>query len=104
MFVTKTNAASIVALMALGGVFGTSEAYAAAPPASARDATKAPLTLPNGNAHDFGKVQRGALAEHVFRIVNTSGVPLKIRSVKRGGWLCRRRRVRSRDQVCTSAQ
>jgi hypothetical protein len=85
MFVTNPTVASVVALLAVGSVCGTNEAHAAAPPAIARDATKPPLALPNGNVHDFGKLLRGARAEHVFRIVNTSGAPLEITSVKRGG-------------------
>jgi hypothetical protein len=34
--------------------------------------------FPDGLAHDFGKVQRGILACHAFRIVNTADVPLRI--------------------------
>jgi RNA polymerase sigma-70 factor (ECF subfamily) len=38
--------------------------------------------FPDGRKHDFGKVQRGALLKHTFRIVNTSDVPLQLTSVR----------------------
>jgi hypothetical protein len=34
--------------------------------------------FPDGCDHDFGKVRRGPLLQHAFRIVNTSGMPLRI--------------------------
>jgi hypothetical protein len=78
--------ASVVALMALScAIDVTKRASAAAPPVSETDAKKAAEAPPFGIVHDFGKVQRGTQAEHAFRIVNTSGVPLEITSVKRGG-------------------
>ena len=41
------------------------------------------LTMfPDGLEHDFGKVQRGIQAKNVFRIVNTTAVPLRIASLR----------------------
>lgn len=40
--------------------------------------------FPDGLDHDFGKVQRGIQARHVFRIINTSKVPLEIVSLRCG--------------------
>jgi hypothetical protein len=37
--------------------------------------------FPDGLAYDFGKVQRGPLLWHTFRIVNTTGVSLEITRV-----------------------
>jgi hypothetical protein len=39
--------------------------------------------FPDGRAHDFGKVPRGMLVSHSFRIANTLGVPLRIVSLRR---------------------
>lgn len=41
--------------------------------------------FPDGFEHDFGKVPSGVQARHVFRIVNTSKVPLEIVSLRCGG-------------------
>jgi hypothetical protein len=38
--------------------------------------------FPDGFTHDFGTVQRGTQVRHVFRVVNTTGKPLKISSVR----------------------
>jgi hypothetical protein len=38
--------------------------------------------FPDGLEYDFGKVARGTLCEHSFRIVNTSNVPLQILSLR----------------------
>jgi hypothetical protein len=43
--------------------------------------TKTVMMFPDGLEYDFGKVQRGILAKHVFRVVNTSSVPLQIISL-----------------------
>lgn len=38
--------------------------------------------FPDGLVHDFGKVQRGTQAWHVFRVVNPYNVPLRIVSLR----------------------
>src|SRR5712691_5689324 len=38
--------------------------------------------FPDGLVHDFGKVQRGTIVNHAFRIVNTLNVPLRIVSLR----------------------
>ena len=38
--------------------------------------------FPDGREYDLGKVKRGTIVKHTFRIVNTSYVPLEILSVK----------------------
>jgi hypothetical protein len=38
--------------------------------------------FPDGLVHDFGKLPRGVQARHAFRVVNTSGVPLQILSLR----------------------
>lgn len=56
------------------------------PPAGTDTATKTadkdekkPVELaPFGIVHDFGKLRRGTIANHVFRIVNTSEAPLRV--------------------------
>jgi hypothetical protein len=61
---------------------------AAKPPekdAENKDAEKPVERCPVGLVHDFGKVTKGTQCNHAFRIVNTSGVPLRIISVRRGG-------------------
>ena len=40
--------------------------------------------FPDGRDYDFGKVKRGTVIKHTFRIVNTSYVPLEIVSVRSG--------------------
>ncbi len=40
--------------------------------------------FPDGITYNFGKVPRGPLVRHSFRIVNTSSVPLEITSVRVG--------------------
>ncbi|MBI1830184.1 MAG: DUF1573 domain-containing protein [Planctomycetes bacterium] len=58
-----------------------------APPAAKEEPAK-PIgelddkMFPDGDAFDFGKVPRGVKVKHVFRIVNTSNVPLRIVSVR----------------------
>jgi hypothetical protein len=42
------------------------------------DDEKADSMFPDGNSHNFGRVQTGTLAKHAFRIVNTSDAPLQI--------------------------
>jgi hypothetical protein len=61
--------------------------YAKLPEDDAGDkiAQKSEKMFPDATVHDFGKVRRGTLAKHAFRIVNTSTVPLRITSVRRGG-------------------
>jgi hypothetical protein len=39
--------------------------------------------FPDGVKYDFGRVQRGSIVEHTFRIVNTSNVPLRIIALRR---------------------
>ncbi len=41
------------------------------------------MMFPDGVEHDFGKVQRGTIVKHAFRVVNTSDVPLQIIDVRR---------------------
>ena len=41
--------------------------------------------FPEGREYDFGKVTRGTLVKHTFCIVNRSGIPLQITSVRRSG-------------------
>jgi hypothetical protein len=38
--------------------------------------------FPDGRAHDFGNVRPGELLTHAFRVVNTSGSPLQLTSVR----------------------
>jgi RNA polymerase sigma factor (sigma-70 family) len=38
--------------------------------------------LPDGREHDFGRVKRGTVLEHTFRVVNMSNVPLQLTSVR----------------------
>jgi hypothetical protein len=38
--------------------------------------------FPGGVVHDFGKVPSGTQAQHTFRVVNTSKVPLRIVSLR----------------------
>ena len=40
-------------------------------------------SFPDGVAYDFGKVERGILPYHAFRIVNTSDAPLRIISLRK---------------------
>jgi hypothetical protein len=47
-----------------------------------KQAKKPAEVSPLGFVHDFGKVKRGTIAKHAFRIVNTSDVPLQIVSVR----------------------
>ncbi len=42
------------------------------------------LKFPDGFKHDFGQVPCGMKVKHVFRIVNKSGVPLEIVSLRIG--------------------
>jgi hypothetical protein len=45
------------------------------------DEEKADKMFPDGKTHDFGKVPRGTLARHAFRIVNTSDAPIRIGAI-----------------------
>ncbi len=38
--------------------------------------------FPDGTIHKFGKVQRGTVAKHSFRIVNTDNTTMEITSVR----------------------
>ena len=40
------------------------------------------VAFPDGHSRDFGSLPRGTQAYHAFRIVNTSNLPLQIRSVR----------------------
>jgi hypothetical protein len=80
MFVTKTYATAAAFLMVLA-----CGASAAAPAVTDEDTKKTPEAAPLGVVHDFGKVERGTIPEHTFRIVNTSDVALEITSVRRWG-------------------
>jgi len=45
-------------------------------------ADQAEKMSPLGLVHDFGKVTRGTLCRHAFRVVNTSDAPLQIVSLR----------------------
>jgi hypothetical protein len=48
-----------------------------------KEATRPIEWAPFGFVYDFGKVPRGTPCKHSFRIVNTSGVPIRIISFRR---------------------
>jgi hypothetical protein len=50
-------------------------------PAS-RDTLRPSPMFPDGLRHSFGIVSAGTLCKHAFRIVNTTGAPLKIVSIR----------------------
>lgn len=80
------NRFSLLLLCANVGIAGSLTAAPAPIPKAPRDhRTEMQKTFPDGVEYDFGKVVRGSQAEHVFRIVNRSAVPLHIVSVRRGG-------------------
>jgi hypothetical protein len=95
---TKTGIASTVLLLALvcGGPWTKRDSLIGAAPSGLsklpagtaegnKEVKKAPALSPVGILHDFGKLPRGTLARHAFRIVNTSDVPLHITKVYRKG-------------------
>jgi hypothetical protein len=82
MFVTKSKLAAAVVLSALMG-HGTCRGDAGIEDKEGL-AEVALTTFPDGLEHDFGPLPRGAQAEHAFRIVNTSAVPLRIVSLRFG--------------------
>ena len=70
MPVTSFKMAAIITLVALAG---------AAPKGNdGKPREKTNKMFPDGLVHDFGALPRGPEAQHVFRIVNTSKVPLRI--------------------------
>ena len=88
MFVTRIKIATTIILVALTCSVVCLMGYAKASykgPAS-KDATKTIESMfPDGLTYNFGKVLRGTQPYHVFRIANTTDVPLRILSVRRGG-------------------
>ena len=50
--------------------------------ATKKPAGKFDRMFPDGTEHDFGRVDIGTQCKHAFRIVNTSGVPLRILSIR----------------------
>ena len=82
MFVTKIKIATTIMLMALTGS-GVCLANLPEKDAENQDATKPPEMFPDGLEHDFGKVKLGTIVTHAFRIVNTTGVPLRILSLRK---------------------
>jgi hypothetical protein len=85
MFVTKIKIARTMLLVVLtcSGVCLTGYSKDAGNEDAKKFAgeTKTVTMFPDGLEYDFGKVQRGTLAKHVFRVVNTSNVPLQIVSL-----------------------
>lgn len=53
-------------------------------PVPTGEVTREATMFPDGLHHDFGKVRRGKQIRHVFRVVNTSDVPLHIVSLRCG--------------------
>jgi hypothetical protein len=104
MFVTKIRIAMTIVLMALtgSGICLTRNSLmeegqdGPTPPALAQhtgskqpdkgagidDDEKTSESAPFGIVHDFGEVQRGPQATHAFCFFNTSGIPLKVNSVR----------------------
>jgi Protein of unknown function (DUF1573) len=75
MFTIKTGFAAIA--VAVASMTATrSQENKANPPETPLESS------PFGMAHDFGKVPFGAKVCHVFRIVNSSGGPLRVVSVR----------------------
>jgi hypothetical protein len=85
MFVTKIKIARTLLLVALtcSGAGLTEYSKDAGDEDAKKFAgeTKTVTMFPDGLEYDFGKVQRGTIAKHVFRVVNTSNVPLEIISL-----------------------
>src|SRR5262245_14164930 len=52
-------------------------------PIKKKPADKTNTMFPDGTEHDFGKVLKGTLLKHTFRIVNTGNVPLRVVEVRR---------------------
>jgi hypothetical protein len=102
MLVTKLNIALMILLFALVcgvslmGISLMQAAQDSPPPAlppdgngktdpqNAGKGTEQPVVeeAPLGFVHDFGKLQRGVIARHTFRLFNPSNVPLKIVSCR----------------------
>lgn len=74
--------ATILLLMAL---IGNSACLLASSSEEEKVSAETTVTMfPDGLVHDFGKVKRGTQARHVFRVVNTSDVPLRFVSLRCG--------------------
>jgi hypothetical protein len=82
MFVTDIKLATMIVLLAL---IGNGACLSDAGNEDTKGLAEASFPMfPDGFDHDFGKVMRGTEAKHVFRIVNTSAVPLHIVSLRFG--------------------
>jgi hypothetical protein len=87
MCVTGIKIATTIVLTALAcaGLCQTGRSSADAGSEDVRKLGEVTATMfPDGVEHDFGKVRRGPMLEHTFRIVNTSNRPLEIISVRCG--------------------
>lgn len=85
MFVTRIKIATTIMLTALAccGACLTGRASADAGSEDAWKLGEVTVTMfPDGVKHDFGKVRRGPVLKHTFRIVNTSNTPLRIISLR----------------------
>jgi hypothetical protein len=81
MFVTRIVIVSTIVLMTLTGT-GACLVDAGNEDENVFAVTLAAKMFPDGRVHEFGKVQPGTQARHAFRIVNTSGAPLRIVSLR----------------------
>jgi hypothetical protein len=88
MCVSQIKIATTIVLTALAGYFTMQAGHSSASviPPLEKDAAQTvdptdPL-FPDGVEYDFGKVQRGPVAYHAFRIVNTTMVPLRLLSLR----------------------
>ncbi len=81
MILTKLTTVTAV-LLVLGMVAFGSEPLSLPTPVDEK--ITEPKMFPDGRDYDFGKVKRGPLVKHAFRIVNTSNVPLSLISIRKG--------------------
>jgi hypothetical protein len=86
IFVTKIRLGTAITLMSLtcSGICAKLPEVDAGNENAMRFAETSTTMFPDGLDHDFGKVRSGTQAEHAFRVVNTSNVPLRVISLRYG--------------------